>query len=140
MELGLEKLLGAQLDKQGTQMWARIPVGQPSDIDPSEFGVLPTLFNRSIVVLWRSVMTFRGKSYADWSAHSVQGPYIPKVGREKFRAEATGHAMESEELLDALVEAQKKTKGMTDGKQIASVFNEAFKAAQAAYKANHPEE
>lgn len=40
-------------------------------------------------------------------------------------------APESEVLLDALVEAQKKTQNMDDGDAIAQVFMQAFESVQA---------
>ena len=91
--------------------------------------------------MYRTVMTFRGQSSASWNGMGAQGPYVPKKGREKFSGDnGWAHAMESEELLDALVEAQKKAKGMADGKQIANLFDDAFRTGQAAYAANHPGE
>ena len=141
MELGIEKLLGGRLDKQGNQMWAFIPVGEPQPQERSPGAISRADEDRFIVPMYRTVMTFRGKSYADWNGMGAQGPYVPKKGREKFSGDkGWAHAMESEELLDALVEAQKKAKGMTDGKQIAALFDDAFRAGQEAYKTNHPGE
>ena len=141
MELGIEKLLGGRLDRQGNQMWAFIPVGEPQPQERFPGAISREDEDRFIVLMYRTVMTLRGASSASWNGMGAQGPYVPKKGREKFSGDkGWAHAMESEELLDALVEAQKKAKGMTDGKQIANLFDDAFRVAMAAYKTNHPGE
>ncbi len=140
MELGIEKLLGGRLDRQGTQLWAFIPVGEPQPQERSPGAISRPDEDRFIVPMYRSVMTFHGESSATWNGMGTQGPHVPKKGREKFSGDKGWvSAMESEELLDALVEAQKKAKSMSNGKQIAGIFDDAFRAARAAYQANHPE-
>jgi curved DNA-binding protein CbpA len=141
MELGIEKLLGGRIESNGGQVWAYIPVGEPQPQQRSPGAISRPDEDRFIVPMYRSVMTFRRVSTATWNGMGVQGPYVPKKGREKFSGDkGWAHAMESEELLDALVAAQKKAANMTDGKQIANLFDDAFKKGQEAYEASHPGE
>jgi hypothetical protein len=119
MKLGMEKYLGAQIEQE----WAQFPVGATVPSEPPRF---PRAFHdRFVVKMWRTVLM----RTPAWNLYNVEGPIVPKQGRQKFDVSSTS-ALESEALLDALVEMQKKAEGVTDGAKLAALAASAFKKAQ----------
>lgn len=114
MLLGLQKLLGAYT---GDMPFVKIP-----------------LHDGFSLIIFRSVIL----KTAAWDVHSVvqQVPVAPGQRGLKpitFRPQGMGaYAMESEELLKALVEFKKQASGVSDGQKLAQMARDAFKST-------HPE-
>ena len=76
--------------------------------------------------MWRTVLM----RTPVWDLYGVEGPVVPKQGRPKFQGPKHVSALESEALLEALVELQKEAEGMADGAKLAEMAARAFEKAR----------
>ncbi len=116
MKLGIEKYLDGRIDNT----WAYIPLGPEFD-QVTNLGLGP---NTATLAMFRDTLG----GVAHWSIASVWGPRIPKTKRENLKLSRFMAALETEDLLAALRDLQKKTAKETD-------LNKLVKATEAAINA-----
>lgn len=104
MILGLEKKLGGQLRGSGKDTWVYVPVGKDPDLKAA---------------FYRVTMMRVGS----WGLNGIYRKH-----RRVAQPKSVPMAIESEALLDALIAAHKKVKGMDDPQKIADTLGAAIDA------------